>query len=83
MSVTTRTPGPWKVQPMPNVSRIIGGPTLHKVAEVPARRQADARLIAAAPDLLAICQCCLAEGYTTQIRAAMRTLVRALEATDG
>lgn len=47
------TPGPWRVQPMGNGSRINGGGSrLRMVADVPAKRDEDARLIAAAPDLL-------------------------------
>lgn len=50
------TPGPWKIQGIANGLRVLGGATLRVVAEVPARRESDARLIAAAPDLLNACQ---------------------------
>ena len=50
------TPGPWKIQGIANGLRVLGGATLRVVAEVPARRESDARLIAAAPDLLNACR---------------------------
>lgn len=47
------TPGPWHIQPLANGARIIGGaPKERTVAHIPARREGDARLIAAAPVLL-------------------------------
>jgi hypothetical protein len=47
------TPGPWQIQGIANAYRINGGPRLRKVAETPAGRLADAKLIAAAPCLRA------------------------------
>lgn len=46
------TPGPWMLQPMANGARVLGGRHLRIVAHIPAQREADARLIAAAPVLL-------------------------------
>ena len=43
------TPGPWMLQPMANGARVLGGRHLRIVAHIPAQREADARLIAAAP----------------------------------
>ena len=55
-SASALTLPPWMVQPMTNGYRVLGGPVARVVAEVPARREKDAVLIASAPDLLAACR---------------------------
>lgn len=58
MNNTLHTPGPWQVSPYNNITSRNG--TVAKTEQMPgnydSEREANARLISAAPDLLAICE---------------------------
>jgi hypothetical protein len=58
MNNTLHTPAPWQVSPYNNITSRNG--TVAKTEQMPgnydSEREANARLIAAAPDLLAICE---------------------------
>ena len=59
MANEQHTPPPWHVQPMANGTRVLGGSRHRVVAHVPARREEDARLIAAAPEMLEAIKCAI------------------------
>ena len=86
MDERKHTPGPWAVADTASRSQIKAGPfTYHPHYEIiasPAELQSNARLIAAAPDLLAVAQMCaeLAERWGVQdplVQAARAALAKA------
>ncbi len=75
MASNNRTEGPWRLQPMGNGYRVLGGPRQRRVASVPARRLADGQLIVAAPDLLAVCERILRKDGIASLRGELAAAI--------
>lgn len=87
MAEAKHTPGPWQAQREGELARLFGGPDGRFVARVEGASAADARLIAAAPELLEALQAFMALDRTfsticdahLEEEAAKRPLGRAVK----
>lgn len=88
---TTHTPGPWTYEPLSNEAFAILGPGRAYVGQVDAEdgdglNEDDARLIAAAPDLLNVCRMAaenIEEGYPHDASVILENLRAAIAKATG
>jgi hypothetical protein len=87
VSAARHTPGPWTYPG--GTGNLIGGPDRLRIADLgglersPDERQANARLIAAAPDLLAACKAFAAARSNPELSAAVLQAESAILKAEG